>query len=96
LTRETLIEDIEGKKMAAMKVFSMSIEYMKSKMMEDAKGTVSGLRDDDISWVLTVPAIWSEPAKQFMREAANRVILYVSKLRVFILIALILQRSQMP
>jgi hypothetical protein len=25
---------------------------------------------DNIRWVLTVPAIWEEPAKKFMREAA--------------------------
>lgn len=28
---------------------------------------------DDILWVLTVPAIWSDQAKQFMREAAIQV-----------------------
>jgi hypothetical protein len=27
----------------------------------------------DINWVLTVPAIWSDAAKQFMREAAVEV-----------------------
>ena len=26
---------------------------------------------NDILWALTVPAIWSDQAKQFMREAAN-------------------------
>lgn len=25
---------------------------------------------DAVRWVLTVPAIWKQPAKQFMREAA--------------------------
>ena len=28
---------------------------------------------DDIFWVLTVPAIWDDSAKQFMREAAVNV-----------------------
>lgn len=28
---------------------------------------------DTVRWVLTVPAIWDENAKQFMREAAYRV-----------------------
>lgn len=31
------------------------------------------LEDWDIRWVLTVPAIWTAPAKQFMREAAQKV-----------------------
>lgn len=28
------------------------------------------LEKDTVRWVLTVPAIWKQPAKQFMREAA--------------------------
>ena len=28
----------------------------------------------DVTWVLTVPAIWTDSAKQFMREAAQQVI----------------------
>jgi len=29
--------------------------------------------DSDYHWVLTVPAIWEDAAKQFMREAAEKV-----------------------
>lgn len=29
--------------------------------------------EGDIRWVLTVPAIWRQPAKQFMRQAAYKV-----------------------
>jgi len=29
--------------------------------------------DELIAWVITIPAIWNEPAKQFMREAAIEV-----------------------
>ena len=29
--------------------------------------------EDNVTWVLTVPAIWDEPAKQFMEEAAEKV-----------------------
>ena len=32
-----------------------------------------GFKADDIMWVLTVPAIWTPRAKQFMREAAYEV-----------------------
>jgi hypothetical protein len=32
-----------------------------------------GIEENEITWVLTVPAIWRESAKQFMREAANAV-----------------------
>jgi hypothetical protein len=35
------------------------------------------IRDDEIKWVLTVPAIWSDPAKEFMRKSAEKV--YINK-----------------
>lgn len=31
------------------------------------------VNEDDIHWILTVPAIWADSAKQFMREAAYEV-----------------------
>ena len=30
--------------------------------------------NNDVRWVITVPAIWKMPAKQFMREAAYKVL----------------------
>jgi hypothetical protein len=35
------------------------------------------IRDDEIKWVLTVPAIWSDQAKDFMRKSAEKV--YINK-----------------
>jgi hypothetical protein len=35
------------------------------------------LVENDIHWVLTVPAIWKDNAKQFMREAAQQVFFYL-------------------
>ncbi|CAG2206695.1 unnamed protein product [Mytilus edulis] len=40
-------------------------------MRELGKKGQSVIRPSDINWVLTVPAIWSDAAKQFMREAAG-------------------------
>ena len=34
------------------------------------------LQEDDIFWVLTVPAIWDDEARQFMRKAAFLVSIY--------------------
>jgi hypothetical protein len=33
----------------------------------------SGFRDDDILWVLTVPSVWIDSAKQLIRESAEKV-----------------------
>lgn len=36
--------------------------------VKDQSSTV--LEGEEIRWVITVPAVWRQPAKQFMREAA--------------------------
>ncbi|WAR14045.1 HS12A-like protein [Mya arenaria] len=72
LTMSLEIEDEDGKRLKASTVFSLSIRYLKEDLM---KTSSDKLRDDitekDIHWVITVPAIWSEPAKKFMRKAAR-------------------------
>ena len=73
LTRESLIEDDKGKKMEAMKVFSAAIGYLKDHFLSTCENQLTDIEDSDIIWVLTVPAIWSDPSKQFMREAAEKV-----------------------
>lgn len=42
------------------------------KMVERMKADTE-FKTENIRWVITVPAIWEEPAKQFMREAAHDV-----------------------
>ncbi|XP_060064370.1 heat shock 70 kDa protein 12B-like [Ylistrum balloti] len=70
LNRSFKIEDDQGHTMPAMKVFSACIKYLKDQMMEFCKKQVTDINISDILWVLTVPAIWSDASKQFMREAA--------------------------
>jgi hypothetical protein len=59
--------------MPAMTIFSLSIKYLKDHLMTALTERGTGLLESDIYWVLTVPAIWDQPAKQFMREAAIEV-----------------------
>lgn len=72
LDRDLEIEDDEGKKMPAMKVFSTCIRYLRQHMTDSWSSRLLDIQDDEIQWVLTVPAIWTDSAKQFMREAAFR------------------------
>ncbi|XP_060592446.1 heat shock 70 kDa protein 12A-like isoform X2 [Ruditapes philippinarum] len=71
LKRKFMLEDEMGRKMPAMDVFSNSIKYLKDhltqKLLQQLPDT---LLDSEIRWVLTVPAIWNDTSKQFMREAA--------------------------
>ena len=76
LKRDIMLEDDKGLKLPAKTVFALAIRYLKDDLKETcAKKLLEGnLVDDDIHWVLTVPAIWNDQAKAFMREAAVEVI----------------------
>ncbi|KAL3862530.1 hypothetical protein ACJMK2_008490 [Sinanodonta woodiana] len=72
LSRQTQIEDESGKKMLAMKVISLVIRYRKDDLQKEltSKITSAFSFEEEIQWVLTVPAIWNDKARSFMREAA--------------------------
>ncbi|KAL4232762.1 Heat shock 70 kDa protein 12A [Mactra antiquata] len=72
LQRNFLLEDEMGKKMPAIDVFSACIRYLREHLMEHSRKQVSHIADTDFRWVLTVPAIWNDTSKQFMREAAEK------------------------
>lgn len=59
--------------MDAMKVFSEMIKYFKNHLVTVCKDKQTEVEESDIQFVITVPAIWTDPAKQFMREAAEKV-----------------------
>ncbi|XP_033750962.1 heat shock 70 kDa protein 12B-like [Pecten maximus] len=69
LTRNFEIEDQEGRTCQAQTVFSESIRFLKKAALDEINER-NPIAEEDIHWVLTVPAIWNEPAKQFMRDAA--------------------------
>ena len=59
--------------MEALKVFSSAIEYLKGHVLRACQAKTSSIDEHDIHWVLTIPAIWDDVAKKFMREAAEQV-----------------------
>ncbi|XP_052790119.1 heat shock 70 kDa protein 12A-like [Mya arenaria] len=75
LKRSTTIADVSKKKeheMPAIEIFAMSIQYLKDHFLEQIKS--QGLDETSfiVQYVLTVPAIWGDKAKAFMREAAMK------------------------
>ena len=69
------IPAINGGEMPAVQVFSLALKYLAAKLLKfisDSTG-LSNIRPRDILWVLTVPAIWKPGARQFMRNAAYKV-----------------------
>ncbi|KAK7496389.1 hypothetical protein BaRGS_00012311 [Batillaria attramentaria] len=73
LTTDIQIAAANGKTQLAVDVFAHSLTFMKKHLLR-AVGAHLGYdpHPDTVRWVLTVPAIWDENAKQFMREAAHR------------------------
>ncbi|XP_060608535.1 heat shock 70 kDa protein 12A-like [Ruditapes philippinarum] len=72
LRRNMMLSDDQGNRMPALDVFSEAIKYLKDHLMKRLRDRIGELRDTDIHWVLTVPAIWHDGAKQFMKEAAAK------------------------
>lgn len=74
LNRNTKLTDDTGKKeLPAQTVFSHGIKYLKDHLLKHLESSHTGLHEGDIHWCLTVPAIWNDSAKQFMRESAAKV-----------------------
>ncbi|XP_018590086.2 heat shock protein family A (Hsp70) member 12A.3 [Scleropages formosus] len=72
ISRDLMVTAANGRPFRAMKVFSESLRYLKDHALSTIGEHTSGKEfiASDVTWVLTVPAIWTAAAKQFMREAA--------------------------
>lgn len=59
--------------MPALVVFTESIRYLKQSLLDEVKNQQTDIQMNDIKWIVTVPAIWSDPAKMFMRRVSVEV-----------------------
>lgn len=79
-----MVKDITEKELPAVDIFAHAIKYLKDHLLEENTTQGTTIKDTDINWVLTVPAIWDDPAKQFMRKAAEKVTLQLHVFDVFV------------
>ncbi|CAB3366031.1 Hypothetical predicted protein [Cloeon dipterum] len=73
LHRDTPIAASNGKTQPALVVFAHSLKHFKELSMRELNercGQNNAPDASDIRWVVTVPAIWRQPARQLVREAA--------------------------
>jgi hypothetical protein len=68
-----MLLDDNKRSMLALTVFSESIKYFKKHFLSNTKNAGLNFREDEIHWVLTIPAIWKDDSKQFMRESTKQV-----------------------
>ena len=63
-------KSVDGRELNLMKVISESLRFIAEKALEKLQEQVGKVIATKIRWVLTVPALWSEEHKHFMRKAA--------------------------
>ena len=69
-----MITAANGASISALKVFSLTLRYFRDHAIQELRdATGTKIDGQDVRWVITVPAIWRQQAKQFMREAAYQV-----------------------
>lgn len=71
LSMETELETVSGRRVRAIEVFAHALRFFREHALKEVKDQSSSvLEGNEVRWVITVPAVWRQPAKQFMREAA--------------------------
>jgi hypothetical protein len=74
LNADTELEAANGERVKASIVFSYALRYFRNHALQELSDqSQTKIVNEDIRWIITVPAIWKEPAKQFMRQAAYEV-----------------------
>ncbi|XP_032409822.1 heat shock 70 kDa protein 12A isoform X2 [Xiphophorus hellerii] len=69
----TEIHAANGKRVKALDIFAYALAFFKEQALKELSDqTGSEFDNSNVRWVITVPAIWKMPAKQFMREAAYK------------------------
>ncbi|CAC5359425.1 unnamed protein product [Mytilus coruscus] len=77
-----ILEDACGKSMYAVEVFAFSIKALKTHLEEHLERNNIYTNPERTKWILTVPAIWSDAAKQFMRKSGEMAGIPNSKLHI--------------
>ena len=77
LNKDTMIKASNGKLMQALSIFTHALRFFKEHALQELSDQSSTkILNEDVRWVITVPAIWKAAAKQFMRQAAYNVSVY--------------------
>lgn len=61
---------IDGREIPLMPILKETLKFIAARGLEKLKEQVGKVVPAKIRWVLTVPALWSEEHKVFMRKAA--------------------------
>ena len=74
LNADTELAASNGQAVKALTIFAHSLRFFRNHALQElADQSRTLIVDEDVRWIISVPAIWKEPAKQFMRQAAYQV-----------------------
>jgi len=74
LNADTELAASNGQTVKALTIFAHALSFFRKHALQElADQSRTRIMDEDVRWIITVPAIWKEPAKQFMRQAAYQV-----------------------
>lgn len=60
-----------GQSFSALTIFAHALRFFHDHALQELSDqSATRILNQDVRWVITVPAIWKAPAKQFMRQAA--------------------------
>ncbi|CAD7698479.1 unnamed protein product [Ostreobium quekettii] len=70
-TQDPMVKALNGRSLKLSVVLEKSLEYLKNDVVSTLNAQKGlGLSPEDIIWVVTVPAIWNDWAREMMRTAA--------------------------
>jgi len=69
LHMDKFAKSVDGRELELTTVISESLRFISEKAIEKLTEQVGKVNKNRIRWVLTVPALWTEDQKQFMRKA---------------------------
>lgn len=67
---QTNVKSLDGREMPLMTVIATSLKFISERALIKLEEQIGKVNKNKIRWVLTVPALWSEEHKLFMRKAA--------------------------
>jgi hypothetical protein len=85
LNLNTKIKSLNGREFSALKIFSESLKWLHQTVINELNDqSLEKIKNENIKWILTVPAIWKQKAKSFMREACYQAINFFDSIFVLI------------
>ena len=67
------IKDDTGKSIQSIKIFALTLRFLKGHLLNALRMRGRDISTEDIKWLVTVPTMWNDVCKQFVRQAAVQV-----------------------